>query len=309
MAQPTLRPLSVFETIDAAFSLYRKHFTDLVTIAAIILIPLGIIGYLVSLPTTEFASIDPNEVPDISDFNFTGLIGGSILAAIVSVGGTALLTGSATNIVASSYLERVEGWRESLQEAIQKLGSLVGSAILAALGTGLGLLLCIIPGVYLYVSWVTAPVTIMVEDEGATGALGRSRDLVSGRWGSVFGVLLILFILQFIISAVLGAIIGAGSIIGGSALTAGQLAASQVASTVTSILVQPFLAVVITVVYFDLRVRKEGFDLDQLARRMGGEPPAAGGGMPGGTDPSPDPGPGPITPPPPPPPTGGDPFS
>ena len=76
----------------------------------------------------------------------------------------------------------------------------------------------------------------------------------------------------------------------------------------TSILVQPFLAVVITVVYFDLRVRKEGFDLDQLARRMGGEPPA-GGGMPGGTDPAPDPGPGPITPPPPPPPTGGDPFS
>lgn len=304
MAQPTLRPLSVFETIDAAFSLYRKHFIDLVTIAAIILIPLGIIGYLVSLPTVELANVDPNDITSISDFNFGSLVGGSLIAAILGVVGTALLTGSATNIVASSYLERIEGWRESLQEALQKLGSLVGSAILAALGTGLGLILCLVPGVYLYVSWITAPVTIMVEDEGATGALGRSRDLVSGRWGSVFGVLVVLFILQFIISAILGAIIGAGSIIQGGALTAGQLAASQVASTVTSILVQPFLAVVITVVYFDLRVRKEGFDLDQLARRMGGEPPA--GGLPGGP---PDPGPGPITPPPPPPPAGGDPFS
>ena len=105
-------------------------------------------------------------------------------------------------------------------------------------------------------------VTIMVEDEGATGALGRSRELVSGRWGSVFGVLVVLFILQFIISAILGAIIGAGSILGGTALSAGQLAASQVASTVTSILVQPFLAVVITVVYFDLRVRPETVDVD-----------------------------------------------
>lgn len=305
MAQPTLRPLSVFETIDAAFSLYRKHFKDLVIIAAIILIPLGIIGYLVSLPTADLANVDPNNIDSLADFNFGTLIGGSIIAAIVSVVGTALLTGSATNIVASSYLERIQGWQESFQEALQKLGSLVGAAILAALGTGLGLILCIIPGVYLYVSWVTAPVTIMVEDEGATGALGRSRDLVSGRWGSVFGVLLILFILQFIISAILGAIIGAGSILGGGALSAGQLAASQVASTVTSILVQPFLAVVITVIYFDLRVRKEGFDLDQLARRMGGEPPA-GGAMPGGPDPL---GPGPITPPPPPPPTGGDPFS
>ncbi len=145
----------------------------------------------------------------------------------------------------------------------------------------------------------------MVEDEGAVGSLGRSRDLVTGRWWPFFGTLVVAWLLLIIVGAILGLVIGAGSLFGGGAVSAGQLAASQVAGTVADVLVTPFMAVVITVVYFDLRVRKEGFDLDQLARRMGGEPPE-GGGLPGGSDPM---GPGPITPPPPPPPTGGDPFS
>lgn len=306
MAQ-TLRPLSVFETIDAAFSLYRKHFKDLIIIAAIILIPLGIISYLVQLPTIELqntaATFDPNS-GELPDFNFGGFFGGIFLTLILTIVGTAILTGSATNVVASSYLDRLEGWQESMSEAFSKVGKLVGSSLLLAIGASIAAIFCIAPGVYLYISWVTAPVTIMVEDEGAAGSLGRSRDLVSGRWWSVFGVILIMVILQIIISLVLGAVVGAGSFFSGPTelITSGDIALSTVASTISQILIAPFTAVVITVVYFDLRVRKEGFDLDQLARRMGHEPPPLGGG-PAPTDP------GPVNPPPPPPPSGGDPFA
>jgi hypothetical protein len=48
----------------------------------------------------------------------------------------------------------------------------------------------------------------------------------------------------------------------------------SVANIATSVVVTPFSAAVITVLYFDARVRKEGFDLELMARRIGVEPPA-----------------------------------
>ena len=105
-------------------------------------------------------------------------------------------------------------------------------------------------------------------------ALRRSRGLVKGRWWATFGTLLVATVLSGIVQSVLSGLLVGVTVTGGNDLA--QAAAQAIATTVGSVLTTPFTAAVVTVLYFDLRVRKEGFDLELLAQRVGVEPPPAG---------------------------------
>ncbi len=98
-------------------------------------------------------------------------------------------------------------------------------------------------------------------------------------------------------SGIFSGILLAALLVGDNALV--EAIGQAVATTAASVLTTPFTAAVIAVLYFDLRVRKEGFDLELLARRVGVEPPA--GGPPGILPPSGEPPQGepPFWPPPP----------
>ncbi len=138
----------------------------------------------------------------------------------------------------------------------------------------LGFLACIIPGVYLSVAWVAAVPALLLEDLRGRGALKRSRELVSDRWWPTAAALLVATILAAIVQSVISGLLLAMVFSGASDLV-GALA-QAVANTAASVLTTPFTAAVVTVIYFDLRVRKEGFDLELLARQVGVEaPPAA----------------------------------
>jgi hypothetical protein len=80
------------------------------------------------------------------------------------------------------------------------------------------------------------------------------------------------------LSSILGGAIE-GAVVGVSTVQAGQasvigVVVNIVAGTVSSVLTTPFVAAFVTVLYFDLRVRKEAFDLQLLAQRIGVDPPA-----------------------------------
>ena len=44
---------------------------------------------------------------------------------------------------------------------------------------------------------------------------------------------------------------------------------------IVQILLYPVLAVTVTLLYYDLRIRKEGFDIEMMASELGGRAPAA----------------------------------
>jgi hypothetical protein len=100
-------------------------------------------------------------------------------------------------------------------------------------------------------------------------ALSRSRALVKGRWGPVAGVLLIGNLLTSLVGGGLTALL-AGALFAGNEI-AGDVA-RIIAGVASSALTVPVLAAIITVVYIDLRVRKEGFDLELLAETVGVDP-------------------------------------
>jgi hypothetical protein len=196
----------------------------------------------------------------------------AIIAGIIQTGGTNLIFAVvviATGIVATYWYQGmvVEAVRDMeddkrdftigglFQAVTPVLGPLIGAGLLAGLGIAVGLLLLIIPGLILLSFWAVVAPVIVIERSGIVDAFKRSMGLVRGTAKQVFGVIVLLFILQFLVSTMLQAI-GAG--IGDNPGTRG------IASLIGQVLVAPLSALAAAVMYFELR-------------RLHGEEPIPGG--------------------------------
>jgi hypothetical protein len=150
----------------------------------------------------------------------------------------------------------------------------VVSVVLAVLLTlwSIPIILAFVAGLfYLYFCWYFAIPALLMEDCRGTKALRRSRQLVKGRFWPSFGAVVIAIMLAGVVTAALQ-----GAVLAVVLSTENQLVETVVqaiAGTATSALVTPFSAAAILVIYFDLRVRKEGFDLELLARTLGTDVP------------------------------------
>ena len=107
----------------------------------------------------------------------------------------------------------------------------------------------------------------MLEALSPGAAIRRSWELTSQHVGRAFGVILSLVIVEALIGIVLGTLVGALSAPLGVSTPLG-LAVRDVGQLVVSLLEAPILATGLTLFYFDLRVRKEAFDLELLAHQV-----------------------------------------
>jgi hypothetical protein len=144
---------------------------------------------------------------------------------------------------------------ESIQLGLRRFFPLIGGGILVALGAGLGLLLLIIPGLMLFVRWyVFAPVCV-VEKKGPLGSMGRSAELTKGNRWKLFALFILIAVVGFVTTALI------------------TLALSAALSPVAALSLQgvwrgawsAFGNVLGVVVYHDLRVAKEGVDIESIA--------------------------------------------
>jgi len=248
----------VGETLDAVFSIYRDRFSTMITIIAVILVPIGILS----------AIVQSSLYTDTGTLATSGTtLGGALIVSILGWIAQLLATAAVAKAVAGEYLGHSLTWQEAIAAARKHLGALAGASILIAIGVGIGFLLLIIPGLILLVSWALAVPAIVVEDLGATEGIGRSWKLVSGRRWSILGVFIVLYIILFVVAALVGLVLN-GLLFSGLSDRSGVLATGLI-NTATQIFTAPLLAIGITVVYFDERVRKEGFDLELLANQVG----------------------------------------
>lgn len=99
-------------------------------------------------------------------------------------------------------------WMAGYKQAKSKFWTLVWVSILVSIVVGVGLILLVIPGIYLAIIFGFAPFVIILEGVRGWKAAERSRDLVKGHWWAVFGRLLVLQIIITVIVMVLGGIVG-----------------------------------------------------------------------------------------------------
>jgi hypothetical protein len=273
-----LRPLGIGEILDVAIKVYRARFATLVKVVGIVVGPVSVVTALVqvsSFPDGAQLGTAPEEVSPDTDFEFAELgtfVAGLVVVGVLSFIASQLATAASFRVVSGAYLDEEPGWKESLRFARSRLGPLVWLSIVLGFFLVLGFLACIVPGVYLWGAWAVAVPVLLLEDHRGQHALRRSRALVRGRWWPTAAVLVLAFLLAGIVQSIFSGLL-AGAVVAAGTNDLVNAAAQAVANTAASVLTTPFSAAVTTAVYFDLRVRKEGFDLELLARRVGVEPP------------------------------------
>jgi hypothetical protein len=140
------------------------------------------------------------------------------------------------------------------------------TALAVAVGI-LGGIAAIVFLAWLAVRWAVAYATLLAERVNPWRALGRSWKLVRGNWWRTVGILflvwLLVTIIQFAISLLFG---GIAALLPGLSEEV-RAGAVTVVTAVVNALVGAITPLAITMLYLDLRVRKEGVDLDQLARQ------------------------------------------
>jgi hypothetical protein len=147
------------------------------------------------------------------------------------------------------------GIGETLGRGLARFFPILGVLICGGLGAGLASLLFVIPGIILMVAWYVALPACVIERLGPIASLSRSFYLTKGNRWRVFGILIITVVINFVVQFVLFPVV---------ARVAGQ-AVSGFGLFIWMALFQAFNSVVVAVLYHDLRVAREGIDINQIA--------------------------------------------
>jgi hypothetical protein len=188
---------------------------------------------------------------------------GSIIVYVVAY---LFAHGGTVYAVSDLYLGRPTSIGASLGRMRGQAGSLLGVLILNGLAMFAGLILLIIPGIYVGCRLSTCVPAALLENLGPRDSLERSFRLTKDNAGRAFVIyclyaaifygLFLLLAFPFLIAFAMSA--------KNPGMARNWLALSQCGTSVATILVTPIFTIATTVFYYDLRVRKEAFDLQMM---------------------------------------------
>lgn len=260
----SLQPRGLGKLLDETFSIYSRHFKWFVALAAAIQIPVGIFTLFMFFFASKWFIV-------------------SLFTNLISTSGTMLVYSAAIHAVGEQYLTGKIDIGMCYKRAWHKIISIFAIAILFmsmmyALLWSIAInnvyinvvgFAMIVPCVALLIFWSLAIQVIVVENYKPIGAIKRSFELVYRSWWRLFGISLVfslvvlgLAIIITIPFAMANGIFQLGPSTLGSTM---QIATSMAVTT----LAPPVLFIANTLLYYDIRVRKEHFDLKQLSNDMG----------------------------------------
>jgi len=268
-------PMSIGGILDRTFRIYRENFIRFVTIVAVIQVPIGLLmivstsGFRKGVPvrqTGDYGQVSRDEAdPTIALFGAAGMV----VTGIIGMFGQVLCRGALTKSVSEFYLGNEISVGQAYQFVLPKFFTLILAGICVVLVVYLGLLLLIVPGIIFGLWFALTTPAIIIENLGATQGMSRSKTLASGNLGKIFSVGFLVLLIAYVLSIVLhyGTSIFIGVLFSG--YTPFALALNHLVSVAGNILVTPIGATAYILLYYDLRIRKEGFDLQMLADSIG----------------------------------------
>lgn len=261
-----MRPLSVGELLDAAFAAVRRNFGTLVLCTLVVTVPVAIVNSLITASTSDTA-FDFATRTTITGNDVGPYVAGTLATALLSLVAQTLTTAACLRTLGGDVVSAPASAGESLRYAASRIGPLLLVALLYALALVGGVLMCLVGAVWLGVLFCLATPAVLFEEARGTAAMRRSRQLIDGHWWRTFGALIVGYLIVAVLQGVLGALIG-GVLLANSDSTLVNAVAITIANIIGLAVALPFAAALLTYIYFDLRVRKEGFDLQLLAQRI-----------------------------------------
>jgi hypothetical protein len=311
-----LRPMSIGEMLDRAFTISFQHLLPFMAIVAIVIVPELFVNYflvkgpfsvfsdqLFTLPAPGTPPPDPTKV-------FAAYANGMpyfmtlfvFYLTLVPLSNAAIVSG-----VSRAYLGMPVRFADCYRDALPRWPSLVVLALLwmaavavaamsmAILFAFIGAAIAVIGGtlgnagaitaIVLIIALTVAVILVILElylaaafsfvgavlerlPAGSAFASGFTRVFGGGRVWRSLGIA----------AAIVGIVIGfelVALLLGMLSLSATHsLALQLVVSGVVNAFVYPFLFAVVAVSYYDVRIRREGFDLQMLAAQLTPSPPA-----------------------------------
>ena len=279
MTQWELRPLSLGEILDRTFSLYRENFLLFVGIMAIphlLTLGLNLVQVLLVRPTLNPTAVVVGHAPNIQGasasggFLAFGLIG-LLVGVIISLVAYLFSQGGAIFAVSDLYLGRPTTIGASLQRMWGHLLNLFGVSLLNGLAILGATFFLIIPGIYVACRLITCLPAALLEDLGARESLSRSFALTKDNAGRAFGIYVIYLVMLYAIIMVFTfpSLFLTAMLAKDPSMAWISLALVQIGTFVAGTLVGPFFLIATSVFYYDLRVRKEAFDLQMMMNPSG----------------------------------------
>ncbi len=273
MSTLDLRPLSIGQLLDRTFSLYRRNFLLFAGISALphlLVLALQLVQVILMPAKMGVARPTVQEFQGASPVFTTVGVGGIILLALVGIivyfVAYLFSQGATVYAVSELYLGRATTIGQSLSRVRGELGSLFGVILLNGLVTGLCFLLLIIPGIYMACRLCVCIPAALLENLGPRDSLERSYELTKDNAGRAF-LILLLYVVILYASLLLFDIpfeIGIQSAAHDPSMLRVWTVLLQVGNFIATVLVTPVFTIATSIFYFDLRVRKEAFDLQLM---------------------------------------------
>lgn len=267
METPSVRfePMTAGSLLDRAFRLYGSNFTLLLGIVAVSYVPL--FALQIGMHALALQAGGPSSAILMAITN----LGVLLLSALIAY---PLSEGAALFAISQRYLGREVTIGESYQRARQRWGTILNAQISVGLRILLGFLLLFVPGlVWMCTYAVTVPVVVL-EGKRASESMRRSRELTAGLRHKVFSVLFLVGLITIVLTvgaAMIAALLASDE-------TATGMLLQEVVVSVVQLVATPLGVIAPILLYYDARIRKEGFDLEMLEQAIA---------QPGGPNPAP----------------------
>lgn len=291
-----LRPMEFGEILDGALSLFRRHFGLFFKLSLTVMWAPIALGVYWRVRFLGLQAANPEQAAALLQGQLVSFSLWALVWALVYGAGLLLLTAGSIRIIADSYLGREPQFGDALGFGVGKIvplflvglgksllliliGVLCGVviAVTAAAGKALGPAVVIL-GVFaevvatvwlvVYVAtgyMVTTPTVVLENLPSSFDSFGRSWELTRGARGRVFGLvfvgtLIAGFLPQLVLSAVGGLV---------TELLPSFVLPWTIVAAALPIVLTPIVPCILTLAYYDLRVRREGFDLQLLSEQLG----------------------------------------
>jgi hypothetical protein len=279
------------EILDASFSIYRRHFAQFMRLSVVLVwLPTAVAVYL----QVRFSGSPLALLGLLQEHTVSAILVGLLMLIIWTTCSLLLKVGT-IRIISDSYLGHEPQLGPALRLGVAKIIPLLLVALskglllaLVYLLGALGIVLLVLIGRVMgpaiagllgfagavALAWfvvfvacgygVTTPIVVLEDLSSSFDAFGRSWELTRGAKLKVFGTAAVTWLMSQLLPQI---------VVGGISGAIGAQSALQpffvVFAALLSIILAPLLPCALTLLYYDLRVRREAFDLQILSEQLG----------------------------------------
>ena len=296
-----LRPLGVGDVLDRTFNVYRAKPLIFIGLSAIwylllvlvfIVLAAAIFAGALAAFSRQTATPSPEQIAGAA----VGIIGFVLVAIFVAILLFSAQSAALIHAGARRYLAKEvtigESFRAGLSASVRLFGAgllvflaiaalwalvfavagivavVVREPVVSVLVIFLAVIVAIVGTFYLAASWLVAPVVVVIEKMGPVAALGRAWRLSDGNRWRIVGIQVLLFILNIVLSILIAGLFGGFAAFGQRGEFGVGSVVQAFVNLASTIIWAPVEWIAFTVLYYDLRVRKEAFDLQLAAEAL-----------------------------------------